>query len=210
MKTWLPMIVAIAVAATAYVQTQREREAVRELRGEMSAAREQTREAVERFQQSHALLRQVAARHVNENATQREAPVVQAPPTSPPPATQPPPALTGEDMADRAEQQFRAEYVDRSWAFSVENRLSTALRALGADAPVVRGVACRDSLCRVELDHSNESMCNAFAEHTLLRAQEPLWTGEVFHHCEEGDSRGQVRSVAYLVREGRTLSFGDD
>lgn len=97
-------------------------------------------------------------------------------------------------------------------------------------ARAVREVACRDSLCRVELDHASESACGSFAEHTLLRARGPLWTGEVFHHCEEprsprtGQERGLPGSgwphalvrrrltrlaASFVAREHRGVPSGD-
>jgi hypothetical protein len=138
------------------------------------------------------------------------------PPAEAPPAPARPMPQTVEDMTaltqaqaqrDRAQQAqldtaLQAEPVEAAWADDTVGRLSEVLAGAEVGATVVRDLTCRQSACRLTVEHATRQELEQF---TLLV---PLQVGAVlpqltFFHDE--DATGRLHTVVYLTRQGHTL-----
>jgi hypothetical protein len=106
------------------------------------------------------------------------------------------------DQQAQLDTALQAEPVDAAWAEATASQLSEVLAGAEVGATVVRDLTCRQSACRLTVEHATRQELEQF---TLLV---PLQVGTVlpqltFFHDE--DATGRLHTVVYLTRQGHTL-----
>lgn len=118
------------------------------------------------------------------------------------PRTQPEAPSAGE-LDARVALAFAGQRVDPDWSGRTERTLEQSVGAVLPQGSRLRGVACRASLCRLELEHPSEAALDRFREEALFGAH-VVWRGAVYETREPTASGGFV-TVAYLARDDGPL-----
>ena len=125
------------------------------------------------------------------------------PDESPPPAR--PAAAPFDSNAARAhvERTFEQESSDSGWASDAQREVRENLSTLLPSTASVRGLDCRATLCRLEVDFPLET---DFRE-AMGRpgAMVRLWKGPSLALIERDSARGSVTVIGYLVRQGHPM-----
>lgn len=118
---------------------------------------------------------------------------------------EPPAAPDVDAPASRSqvEASFQAESVDSGWASSAQREVRDTLASMLPASALVRGLDCRATLCRLEVDFSAEAEFREVmgSPGALIR----LWSGPAVTHFEKDPARGTVTLVSYLVRPGHEM-----
>jgi hypothetical protein len=125
------------------------------------------------------------------------------------PAIAPPPEMsvveTDDEKAVRAQREyeallgrsFDAQPVDPLWAGEAERAVRSKLGALLPEGASINSVACRKTLCRLEIAQVRES---GHADFIASASTKLAWDGPGL--ITKGSSDGHVVSLAYLGRTG--------
>ena len=116
----------------------------------------------------------------------------------------PPLSANAEVYRPYLERQFLQQALDASWARQAQSELETGLGLLLDQRSFMTPIACRSSLCRVELTHQDERAYASFVDtftHVLFR----IWKGPGFVSKQGETRRGEWIMVMFLAREGTKL-----
>ena len=86
-----------------------------------------------------------------------------------------------------------------------EEQARNGLRTLLPEASQLESVHCGTSLCRIEITHRTHDDLQHFSEQLMLSAQPALWNGAMLTALSPDSREGQLLSVIYMSREGRSL-----
>jgi hypothetical protein len=106
------------------------------------------------------------------------------------------PRVTFEESQQRVRSAFKAEPVDASWGPDAERTLERIVRAHLPSGSRLDGLACRSSMCEVQLTHGDPGAQAAF-----LRTGFQGWPGSLFVAGEKQD-RGEATVTIIAAREG--------
>lgn len=101
------------------------------------------------------------------------------------------------EFQDSLEAAFATESYDAGWAHGAEDQAEELVRASLPAGSAVRAVDCRQTLCRVELDHQDVQSHREFVGHFDERTQ---WGGPSAILFDE-TVPGKVATIAYLGRK---------
>ena len=106
------------------------------------------------------------------------------------------PAITFEESQERVRSAFAAEAVDASWGPGAERTLERIVRAHLPSGSRLDRLACRSSMCEVQLTHTAPG-----TQADFLRTGFQGWPGSLFV-AEEKQERGEVAITIIAAREG--------
>lgn len=109
--------------------------------------------------------------------------------------------LAVEDKIYALENQMYIEDEDVAWSANAETSLYDAFASLETNDATILSVACRTSLCRMEVS-SEETSADEVREALIPRVGEMMPQG-VMHEIDEGG--GQKKLVFYMARNGYDL-----
>jgi hypothetical protein len=101
------------------------------------------------------------------------------------------------DRLQVIEDSFRAEKREQGWATPMLAKLDTAFKEGGFAGTKMVSTDCRTTFCRMEVAHENADSSLNFE---LIRRQVP---GSYYMQHLEADEKGQSRTVAFFIRQGR-------
>ncbi|MFY2558417.1 hypothetical protein ACN469_12370 [Corallococcus terminator] len=101
------------------------------------------------------------------------------------------------------ERTFEQEASDSGWASDAQREVRESLSTLLPSTASVRGLDCRATLCRLEVDFPVETDFRS----ALGRpgAMGRLWKGPSLALIERDSARGSVTVIGYLVRQGHPM-----
>lgn len=109
------------------------------------------------------------------------------------------------EIQDSLEAAFTTESYDAGWAREAQNQAEELVRASLPAGSAVRTLDCRQTLCRVELDHQDLRSHREFVGHFDERMQ---WTGPAAILYDE-TVPGKVATIAYLGRQDVPFPTGE-
>lgn len=109
-----------------------------------------------------------------------------------------------EAVAEGLDKLFQSEGVDAQWAPAAQARLRGSYDSASPAGSMLVEAACRSSLCRVEVTHSDEA---AQARFVAVLAPRGLFANDGVSGVAVHQAQGKgLRSVYYIAREGKDLS----
>lgn len=211
-RSGLPSVIAALVMGLGFVQMQRSAEADRrQHRAELAAVQGQLQELSQALaeQSQRDRVPSAAAMGIAGQPSPTAAPIqipvpVRAEPSSGRPAT-PPPAPTQRELQARLERVVYSEGADPAWSSQAEQKARTGIQQLLPQSSQLESVHCSASLCRIEITHPSHEELQRFNEQVLFAPQPALWNGAAATALSPDSREGQLISVLYLSREGRSL-----
>lgn len=97
-------------------------------------------------------------------------------------------------VAASAEEELDSEATDPTWSRATEAQIAASVEELALAGARVQSTECKQSLCRMIVDHEGPEIARAFGPAVLQRA--PFNTMGTFFHYQEG------RIVVYALRPG--------
>jgi hypothetical protein len=119
-------------------------------------------------------------------------------------------APSSEEIRDRFAVFFTSERVDTAWSRGAAEALTKGAQAVLPGGSRLHRVECRETLCRVEIEHASADEFRTFVQSAFFENETRISKSGFFASAlDEPSLGGPVTAIAYVAREGKGLPAPD-